>query len=74
MYIFVKNLLIKIVYVYQGCHKTWNPGKTWELIIKAKKTWNFEQKSIKKKEKLQFKTFTCEVLKFKFDTKNLLYR
>ena len=52
----------------------WNPVKTWDLTIQAKKLGVLE---ILKKyfENLEFwTTFKCKVLKFWFNTKNLSQR
>ena len=27
------NVLIILVIVLQGCHKAWNPGKAWNILI-----------------------------------------
>ena len=46
-------------YSVQGCQKTW---KNLEFDNLGKKTWNFEQKSLKKPRIST--TFTCSVVKF----------
>ena len=39
-----KSIQIPTFCKKQGCHKTWNPGKTWNLKNFEKKNWNFDQK------------------------------
>ena len=68
----------KIYSIYQGCHFTWKPGKTLKnlefekLKKKTGKTWKCDQNTCKNLEFLIILTFS--VLKFQFDTKNLLHK